>query len=63
MTFKSVVVLVLAILIIIVCIQNADVVDLKFLVWDFPISRILLIGFTFLLGGAAGFLLALKRNA
>ncbi|MBK8583588.1 MAG: LapA family protein [Flavobacteriales bacterium] len=63
MSFKSVVVLLLAILVTIVCIQNADMVDLKFLVWNFPMSRILLIGITFLLGGAAGYLLARKRKA
>ncbi len=61
MKMKALVISLLCVLVAIVSLQNAQEVKLNFLVWDFSISRILLILITFVLGLAVGVLVSMKR--
>ena len=63
MKVKALTISLLCVLVAIVSLQNAQEVDLKLLVWDFSISKILLILITFILGLAVGFLLSMKKSA
>ena len=57
---RTIIVLILFLLVVIITIQNAAVVDMRFLLWEFSVSRILLIIISFILGGIGGYLLAFK---
>ena len=55
---KLVAFLALAILIVVVIVQNSDTVTLRFLFWHLNMSRILLLTFAVLVGFAMGVLVA-----
>jgi uncharacterized integral membrane protein len=55
---KLIIATVIAVLVIIVAFQNSVPVELKLLFWTAPVNRLLLILLTFLLGAAAGMLIA-----
>jgi len=54
MTFKLVVILILASLVAIFIIQNLAAVEVSFLLWSLSLSRALLIFFTFIIGFLSG---------
>jgi len=58
MRFRTIIVLFLFLLVAIISIQNAAVVDVRFLLWQFSVSRILLIIISFVLGAFVGYLLS-----
>lgn len=61
MRAKTIFVLILFLLVAIVSIQNTAMVDVRFLFWQFSMSRILVIIISFVLGAIGGYLLAFKR--
>jgi uncharacterized integral membrane protein len=57
MNAKSIIVLVLLGLLIIVCIQNVEVIQVDVLFWRFNISKLLLLIITFIIGIFTGILI------
>lgn len=57
MNVKSIVVLVLLGLLIIVCIQNVEVIQVDVLFWRFNISKLLLLIITFIIGIFTGMIM------
>lgn len=55
---KTIVVLVLAVLFVIILIQNTQVVTLRLFFWKIGMSQIILIPLTMVIGFAAGFIVA-----
>ena len=55
---KTILVIVLVVLSFVVFIQNTEVVTLRFLLWELPVSRIILIPFLMLTGFVLGYIVA-----
>ena len=62
MTPKRIAVLVIALLFVILVLQNAQVVELRFLFWSAQVSRALVLMATFILGVSTGWLLERMRK-
>lgn len=63
MIFKTIVSLLFVTAIIIFSVQNSEATDIKFLIWDLNISRVLVILGSFSLGMLVGLLLCFKPKA
>ena len=62
MKFRTFMALLCAIIIIIFSLQNATVIDVKFLFWKLSISRVLVILGSFIIGILVGVLISIKRK-
>lgn len=62
MKFKTLVALVFATIIVIFSIQNAEVTDVKFIIWKISMSRVLVILGSFAMGVLVGILVSMKRK-
>lgn len=62
MKFKTIVGLLFAAIIIIFSLQNAEIIDVKFLFWKLSISRVLVILGSFAIGLLVGVLLSIKKK-
>lgn len=62
MKFKSILLLIFSALIAIIAIQNAQAIEVKFLLWKFSASQILVILGSFGLGLLGGILISMIRN-
>ncbi|ADV50085.1 LapA family protein [Cellulophaga sp. E16_2] len=62
MKTKTIIAIVMAILITIFSLQNAEMTDIKFLFWKLSLSRVLIILGSFAFGIVVGLLISLKKN-
>ncbi len=62
MKFRTFMALLCVIIIIIFSLQNATVIDVKFLFWKLSISRVLVILGSFIIGILVGVLISIKRK-
>ena len=62
MKFRTIVGLLFAAIIIIFSLQNAEIIDVKFLFWKLSISRVLVILGSFVIGLLVGVLLSIKKK-
>ena len=62
MKFRTIVGLLFAAIIIIFSLQNAEIIDVKFLFWKLSISRVLVILGSFAIGLLVGVLLSIKKK-
>jgi putative membrane protein len=64
MKLKTIIIIVLAVLILIIFLQNTQVVTLRFLFWKMTISRIILIPLFVFIGFVIGYVAAkVKKNS
>ncbi len=61
MSFRQIVVAFLVLLVVILMIQNAGAVNVRFLFWRFEMSLFLVILLSVLLGGIVGYFIKLRR--
>ena len=61
MSFRQVVVALLVLLVVVLMIQNAGVVSVRFLFWRVDMSLFILILLSALLGGVVGYFVKLRR--
>ena len=61
MKAKTIAIVALLLLVAIISIQNAAVVELKLFIWNFSISRILLILLCLIIGMILGYLLSFRK--
>lgn len=59
---KTIIFIILAIVFLIVLLQNTQIVDVQFLFWKFTMSRIILIALIMLVGLILGFIIAEVRR-
>lgn len=62
MKFKTILAIVIATIIVIFSLQNAEVTDVKFLFWKLSISRVLIILGSFSIGVVVGILVSMKKR-
>ena len=62
MKLKTILAIIAATFIIIFALQNAEVTDVKFLIWKLSMSRVLVILGSFVVGVLVGILVSLKKN-
>jgi putative membrane protein len=62
MKFRTIIGLLFAAIIIIFSLQNAEIIDVKFLFWKLSISRVLLILGSFAIGLLVGVSLSIKKK-
>lgn len=62
MKFKTVVILISILLIVLFSVQNSEITEVNFLFWKLSISRVLIILGSFAIGIVVGVLLSLKRK-
>ncbi|TLP80134.1 lipopolysaccharide assembly protein LapA domain-containing protein [Maribacter sp. ACAM166] len=62
MKFKTILALLFAVIIVIFSLQNAEVTDVKFLLWKLSMSRVLIILGSFGVGVLVGILASMKRQ-
>ena len=62
MKFKTILALIFATIIVIFSLQNAEVTEVKFLVWKLSMSRVLIIMGSFAIGVLVGFLISMKKR-
>ncbi|WP_372755098.1 lipopolysaccharide assembly protein LapA domain-containing protein [Mariniflexile sp.] len=62
MKFRTIVGLIFVAIIVIFSLQNAEVIDVKFLFWKLSISRVLVILGSFSIGLLVGILLSIKKK-
>lgn len=60
MKVKTILLIVIAVLVCVIILQNTNVVVFKFFFWELAISRILLIPIFILIGMVIGYMLAMK---
>jgi uncharacterized integral membrane protein len=60
MKFKTIMAIVFAIIVVIFSLQNAAVTQVKFLIWELSMSRVLIILGSFAIGVLVGILVSLK---
>ncbi|MBP0902324.1 lipopolysaccharide assembly protein LapA domain-containing protein [Mariniflexile gromovii] len=61
MNFRTIIGLLIALVIVIFSIQNAEVTDVKFFIWKLSMSRVLIILGSFAIGVLVGYLLSLRK--
>tara|TARA_R110002049_G_scaffold303774_1_gene498362 strand:+ start:1744 stop:1983 length:240 start_codon:yes stop_codon:yes gene_type:complete len=62
MKLKTIIVLLFIGLIVIFSLQNTEVIDVKFFIWEISLSRVLMILGSFFVGVLVGILLFIKRK-
>lgn len=62
MKFKTILALIFATIIVIFSLQNAEVTEVKFLVWKLSMSRVLIIMGSFAIGVLVGLLVSMKKR-
>ncbi len=62
MKLKTILAIIAATFIILFALQNAEVTDVKFLIWKLSMSRVLVILGSFVVGVLVGILVSLKKN-
>ncbi len=62
MRFKTITTLLIILLIVIFSLQNAEVIDVKFLFWKVSVSRVLIILGSFAFGILVGLLMTMKKR-
>ncbi len=61
MKFKTIMAIVFAVLVVIFSLQNAEVTEVDFLIWNISMSKVLIILGSFAIGVLVGILVSLKR--
>ncbi|MGB5647976.1 LapA family protein [Muriicola sp.] len=61
MKFKTIMAIVFAVLVVIFSLQNAEVTEVDFLLWNISMSKVLIILGSFAIGVLVGILVSLKR--
>ncbi len=61
MKFKTIMAIVFAVLVVIFSLQNAEVTEVDFLIWNISMSKVLIILGSFAIGVLVGLLVSLKR--
>ena len=62
MNSKTIIILVLAVLLIIILVQNTEVVEFQIFLWKISMSRIIMIAFLMLIGFIIGYLVAKREK-
>ncbi|WJJ96952.1 LapA family protein [Algibacter luteus] len=62
MQLKTIIAVIFAIIIVVFSLQNAEVIDVKFLFWKLTLSRVLVILGSFSIGVLVGILVSMKKN-
>ncbi len=61
MKFKAIMAIVFAVLVVTFSLQNAEVTEVDFLIWNISMSKVLIILGSFAIGVLVGLLVSLKR--
>tara|TARA_R110002073_G_scaffold336075_1_gene530127 strand:- start:676 stop:867 length:192 start_codon:yes stop_codon:yes gene_type:complete len=62
MKLKTILAILFATMIVVLSLQNAEVIDVKFLLWKLSISRVLIILGSFAIGVIVGILMSMKKK-
>tara|TARA_R110002096_G_scaffold56623_3_gene144426 strand:- start:629 stop:820 length:192 start_codon:yes stop_codon:yes gene_type:complete len=62
MKLKTILAILFATMIVVLSLQNAEVIDVKFLFWKLSISRVLIILGSFVIGVIVGILMSMKKK-
>ena len=62
MQLKTIIAVIFAIIIVVFSLQNAEVIDVKFLFWKLTLSRVLVILGSFSIGVLVGILVSMKKS-
>lgn len=62
MKLKTILAILFATMIVVLSLQNAEVIDVKFLFWKLSISRVLIILGSFAIGVIVGILMSMKKK-